>query len=93
MKAAGTISSNMTSLTIERDVVVTMRDGVHLIANLYRPTADGPHPVIMSVTPYGKDKLPDRVSNFFMRLSGIKFGNVNCSRITGFESPDPEYWV
>jgi predicted acyl esterase len=51
-----------------------MRDGVRLFANLFRPTADGRYPVIMSVTPYGKDKLPDRVANFFMRLSGVKFG-------------------
>ena len=28
-----------------------------------------------------------------MRLSGVKFGKVNCSRLTGFESPDPVYWV
>lgn len=83
----------MTSLMIERDLAVPMRDGVHLSANLYRPAEKGPHPVIMSVTPYGKDKLPDRVANFFMRLSGIKFGRLKCSRLTGFESPDPVYWV
>jgi uncharacterized protein len=52
----------MTSIIIERDVAVPMRDGVCLFANLFRPTADGPHPVIMSITPYGKDKLPTRRS-------------------------------
>ena len=83
----------MPSVAIERDVVAPMRDGVRLFANLYKPPAGGPYPVIISVTPYGKDKLPDRISNFFMRLSGIKFGKVNCSRLTGFESPDPVYWV
>ena len=83
----------MTSLAIERDLAVPMRDGVRLFANLFRPTTDGKYPVIISVTPYGKDKLPDRVANFFMRLSGVKFGNLNCSRLTGFESPDPVYWV
>src|SRR5215475_6546148 len=81
------------SLVIHRDIAVRMRDGVHLFANLYRPSADGRYPLIMSVTPYGKDKLPDRVKNFFMRLSGIKFGNLHCSRLTGFESPDPVYWT
>ena len=83
----------MTSIVTVRDLAVPMRDGVHLFANLYRPTAERPHPVIMSVTPYGKDKLPDRLANFFMRLSGVKFGKLNCSRLTGFESPDPVYWV
>ncbi|HKU28540.1 MAG TPA: CocE/NonD family hydrolase, partial [Candidatus Sulfotelmatobacter sp.] len=80
-------------ITIEREVAVPMRDGTRLFASLFRPTADGPHPVIMSVTPYGKDRAPDRVSNFLMRLSGIKFGKLNCSRFTGFESPDPVHWV
>ncbi len=83
----------MKSIAMERDLAVPMRDGVRLFANLFRPTADRPYPVIMSVTPYGKDKLPDRLASFFMRLSGVKFGKLNCSRLTGFESPDPAYWV
>ncbi len=83
----------MMSIKIERDLAIRMRDGARLFANLYRPATDGSFPVIMSVTPYGKDKLPNQVSTFFMRLSGVKFGNVTCSRLTGFESPDPAYWV
>ena len=78
-------------LTIERDIAVPMRDGLRLFANVFRPTAEAPHPVIISVTPYGKDKLPDRLQAFFMRLSGVKFGKINCSRLTGFELPDPVY--
>jgi hypothetical protein len=50
---------------------------------------DGAYPVIISVTPDWKDDLPDRVATFFLRLSGVKFGQLNCSRLTGFESPDP----
>jgi predicted acyl esterase len=87
------MASNMTSIAIERDLAVPMRDGIRLFANLYRPAAYAPHPVIMSVTPYGKDKLQDRLTTFFMRLSGVKFGKINCSQLTGFESPDPIFWV
>ncbi len=83
----------MASIVIERNIAVPMRDGVRLSANLYRPADPLMHPVIMSVTPYGKDKLPDRLSNFLMRLSGVKFGKVHCSRLTGFEAPDPVHWV
>ena len=83
----------MGSVVTERDLAVPMRDGVRLFANLFRPAADRPYPLIMSVTPYGKDKFPDRLASFFMRLSGVKFGKLNCSRLTGFESPDPAYWV
>jgi hypothetical protein len=83
----------MTSIAIEADLAVPMRDGVRLFANLFKPKTDRPYPVIMSVTPYGKDKLPDRLATFFMRLSGVKFGKLNFSQLTGFESPDPVYWV
>src|SRR5712692_2269768 len=84
---------NIRSISIERDLAVLMRDGARLFANLFRPAGDGPYSVIISVTPYGKEKLPDRLANFFMRLSGVKFGKLDCSRLTGFESPDPIYWV
>ncbi|HEY1503654.1 MAG TPA: CocE/NonD family hydrolase [Stellaceae bacterium] len=80
-------------ILFERDVVVPMRDGMKLSANVFRP-ADGKRvPVLMSVTPYGKDKLPDRIGNFFMWLAGVRFGDINISRYTGFEAPDPFYWV
>lgn len=69
----------MSAIFAEFDLVVPMRDGAHLLANLFRPAAEGVCPVILSVTPYGKDKLPDRLATFFMRLSGVKFGKLRCS--------------
>src|SRR5476651_2686234 len=86
-------STPQSSMIVERNIPVPMRDGVHLFANLLRLPADGPWPVIMSVTPYGKDNFPDWMRSFFMRLSGVKFGKLHCSRFTGFESPDPAHWV
>lgn len=83
----------MRSIVIVRDLAVPMRDGTRLFVNVFKPPDDRRYPVIMSVTPYSKDKLPDRLKSFFMRLSGVKFGKLNCSRLTGFESPDPLHWV
>lgn len=80
-------------IRFERDVVVPMRDGTKLSANVFRPAEGKSVPVLMSVTPYGKDKLPDRIGNFFMWLAGVRFGDINISRFTGFEAPDPFYWV
>lgn len=74
----------MPLITIERDLAVPMRGGVRLFANLYKPAAHGPYPVIVSATPYGKGKLPDRIANFFMRLSGVKFGKLNLLAADGF---------
>ncbi len=80
-------------IILERNVPVVMPDGVRLFANVFRPVTSGRYPAILSVTLYSKDKLPDRKTAFFMRLSGIQFGTVRCSRWTGFEAPDPLYWV
>jgi predicted acyl esterase len=81
------------TVKFERNVAVVMRDGVRLFANVFRPDYGAPHPVVLSVTPYGKDNMPDRIGMFFMRLAGVGFGRLNCSRWTGFESPDPVFWV
>jgi putative CocE/NonD family hydrolase len=40
---------------VEFDVPVTMRDGTILRANIYQPIGDGPFPVLLSRSPYGKD--------------------------------------
>lgn len=41
-------------ITVELDVPATMRDGITLRANVYRP-AEGQWPVLLTRTPYGKD--------------------------------------
>lgn len=42
------------AVSIERDVPVKMRDGVVLRADVHRPAAGGPYPVLVLRTPYGK---------------------------------------
>src|SRR5260370_10758492 len=80
-------------VTLERDVFVLMSDGVQLLANVFRSFPPRRAPVLMSVTPYGKDALPDRLGMPFMRLSGVRFGRLDCSAWTGFEAPYPLFWV
>jgi putative CocE/NonD family hydrolase len=41
-------------MEIEIDIGIPMRDGIRLSANLYRPIGDGPFPVVLNRTPYGK---------------------------------------
>ena len=50
---------NDADITVERDVMVTMRDGVQLATDLYLPTQDGSatgqaYPVLLERTPYDK---------------------------------------
>jgi uncharacterized protein len=39
----------------ERDVMVEMRDGVHLAADIYRPKAEGAYPVLYACAVHNKD--------------------------------------
>ena len=41
-------------LIVEKDVPVTMRDGVTLSANVFRPDSCGSYPGLLLRTPYGK---------------------------------------
>ncbi|HKU96773.1 MAG TPA: CocE/NonD family hydrolase, partial [Vineibacter sp.] len=42
------------AMIVERDVLVPMRDGVRLAADIYRPAGEGTFPVLLERTPYGK---------------------------------------
>lgn len=44
---------------IERNSMIAMRDGIHLATDIFRPDGNGPFPVLMERTPYGKH-LPSR---------------------------------
>lgn len=44
-----------TDVTVATGVTVAMRDGTRLAADVYRPTGDGPWPVLLMRQPYGRD--------------------------------------
>jgi len=76
---------------VTRDLAVPMPDGVSLMANIFRPEQDGRYPVVMSVSPYGKDALPEDYGLF--RALGINVGTFRISDYAAFEEPDPGFWV
>ena len=84
-------------ISVERDVGVTMSDGVRLSANVFRPEAsDGPLPVILALTPYGKDADPEktRAATLARRAAiGLGMGRYRVSNCTPFEAPDPAYFA
>ena len=45
----------VTTVTVLLDREASMRDGVLLRANVFRPDGDGPFPVLLTRLPYGKD--------------------------------------
>ncbi len=42
-------------ITIQKNIPATMRDGITLMSNIYRPTERGPYPVLLTRLPYGKN--------------------------------------
>ena len=46
------------SVTVEKNVSVTLSDGVVLKADVYRPAAPGRYPVLLQRTPYNKELWP-----------------------------------
>ncbi len=100
------IIANPGGIVIEKDVTVTMPDGVKLACDVVRPDKTGKFPVIFSMTPYGKDQtppafnpdgspLPTSYSNYIDRLHahGADVGHMKISMLTAFEGPDPAFWV
>ncbi len=41
-------------MTVERDVMIPMRDGVRLQADIYRPSKPARYPVLVTRSPYGR---------------------------------------
>jgi uncharacterized protein len=80
--ASQTAASQSTSVkydvVMERNVMITMRDGVKLACDIYRPAlngqeAEGKFPVLLERTPYGKDTVKYWV-NYFVPLGYIGIG-------------------
>jgi putative CocE/NonD family hydrolase len=84
-------------ISIERDLPIPTSDGTILRANVFRPPGQDRRPVILSIHPYGKDNLPTRrrgrwTYSFQYRIlrqpEPLRF-----SSLTGWEAPDPAWWV
>jgi uncharacterized protein len=56
---AGARAADSYEVTIERGVPVKMRDGVTLRADIYRPKAEGKFPLLLTRTPYDKNRVVD----------------------------------
>ena len=94
--AAETVKEIAPGVLFEKNVLVPMRDGSSLLANVYRPKEPGTYPVIMSLSAYSKDlhtkaihggawdKMLDRIPGLLDNSSGLYHG---------WELLDPEVWV
>lgn len=83
-------------MTIDWDVPIEMDDGVCLRADVFRPTGDDPHPVVLSCGPYGKglnfeEGRPDQWKGLCAAHPDVPAGSSNL--YANWEVVDPEKWV
>lgn len=85
------------SVTVLRDLPVTVRDGTVLRVNAYLPAGAGPFPVLLTAHPYGKDDLPRRrAAGYHVSIQYRMLrqpDRVPFSSLTGWEGPDPVWWT
>lgn len=83
-------------MRIDWDVPITMDDGVVLRADVFRPSADGRYPVIVTYGPYGKwlhfeDLYTDQWRRMAAEHPDVVAGSTNAYQ--NWEAVDPEKWV
>ena len=64
------------SVIVDRDVMVPMRDEVKLSADVYRPADNGQYPTLIHRTPYSKSTAINVASRFFNPLDAVLRGYV-----------------
>lgn len=57
-----------TTYTTEKDILIPMRDGVILAADVHKPDGPGPFPVILTQTPYNKNQSDkENLNEYFIK--------------------------
>jgi uncharacterized protein len=77
-------------IQLDKDVAVTLRDGVTIYVDVYRPAGTHPVPVIVAWSPYGKGEGSAPAASGVFDLVGLDTGIV--SGLHKFEGPDPAFW-
>ncbi len=89
-KIAPQFKALTTDIVFERDIAVTLRDGVTIYVDVFRPTGSEKLPVIVAWSPYGKSGGSSvRTTSLFTMLG---MDNELVSGLEKFEGPDPAYW-
>jgi putative CocE/NonD family hydrolase len=92
-----TVTEPTDDIVSDRDAEVATRDGTILRANVFRPPGTRAYPVVLCAHPYGKDNLPRRRGKrwtFSGQYHILRQPDpVSFSALTGWEGPDPAWWV
>jgi hypothetical protein len=84
------MSSDSSNVTVEENVPATMRDGTVLRADVYRPAGDGPWPVLLARTPFGKH-VRSNITDYAYEMAGRGY-LVVLQDVRGRYASDGEFW-
>ncbi len=77
-------------IVLDKDVAVTLRDGITIYVDILRPAGMERLPVIVAWSPYGKSRGN---ASQYVELFGLL--GMDASELSGlmkFEGPDPAFW-
>ncbi|HEY4188419.1 MAG TPA: CocE/NonD family hydrolase [Polyangia bacterium] len=77
-------------LVFEKDTAVKLRDGVTIYTDIFRPVGEGPFPVVVSWSPYGKTSGASRLYTLLRTLVAVD--QHNLSGLMKWEAVDPARW-
>ncbi len=77
-------------IVLEKDVAVTLRDGVTIYTDILRPAGTKKVPVIVAWSPYGKSRGNAPIYMELFALLGMDTSIL--SGLMKFEGPDPAFW-
>ncbi len=77
-------------IVFEKDVAVTLRDGVTIYVDVFRPVGGEKVPVLVAWSPYGKSGGTSPMVTTLFQTIGLS--NSVVSGLEKFEGPDPAYW-
>jgi predicted acyl esterase len=91
------MSGRLHAVRFEKNIAIPMNDGVVLKANVFRPNSSGKFPVIVAMSPYGKDvHFRDAYKLQWDELIHL-YPDIDKNGSTGqylrWETADPDRWV
>ena len=72
------ISQPKYGIKVEKEVYVTMRDGVRLAIDIFRPDARGKFPALLAMSAYGKDEVELLIAPQPLAKSAVWDGNIEA---------------
>ncbi|HAC34117.1 MAG TPA: dipeptidyl aminopeptidase, partial [Gammaproteobacteria bacterium] len=80
LKNIDQLSRPQYQMVVERDVTITMRDGIKLKADVFRPDVDGEFPGLLAMSAYGKDcqspPIPAQPINSWVFDHNVEAGDI-----------------